>query len=285
VNFRELPLTLVRSITPVSLAIVFGLVGMVPILAATVTEIQIGRPGSGTACAIVIGVIAGPVCAFAGAAIGFVVWAIVRRTRWAGPADFRIVAIVALLSVGVSSGLAVLSVVLRERNNVPRVMTSTGVVQRSTGRTAHDPSMWGVLVWTSQSWSGDPVELTWNGQTVRVSSTSGSLIVSRLHATGQGVIEVGRVDLSKLDRVREVLGATAALDGTDEWLALLVQLRATGKREVLLIYDPAGKLMHQELLERQKLVAGMLWSAGSVGTKQEFVVDLGGEMVRFALKN
>jgi hypothetical protein len=62
-------------------------------------------------------------------------------------------------------------------------------------------------------------------------------------------------------------------------------LRATGKREVLLIYDPAGKLMHQELLERRNNVAGKLWSAGSVGTKQEFGVDLGGEIVRFALKN
>lgn len=284
-NFRQLPLTLVRSITPISLAIVFGLVGMVPILAETVTIIQFGRPGSGTAFAIVIALIAGPVCAFAGAVIGLVVWAIVRRTRWAGPADYRIVAIVALLSVGVSSGLAVLSVVLHERNNVPRVMTSTGVVQRSTGPTTHDPSTWGVLVWTSQSWSGDPRDLRWNGQTLRVSSKSGSLIVSRLYATGEGAIEVGRVDLSKLDQVREVLGATATLDGSDEWLALLVQLRATGKREVLLIYDPAGKLMYQELLERRKHVAGMLWSAGSVGTKQEFVIDSGDEVVRFALKN
>jgi hypothetical protein len=83
----------------------------------------------------------------------------------------------------------------------------------------------------------------------------------------------------------EVLGTTAALDGSGEWLALLVRLRATGKREVLLIYDPAGKLMHQELLERRNNVAGKLWSAGSVGTKQEFGVDLGGEIVRFALKN
>ena len=210
VNFRQLPITLVRSITPLSLGIVFGLVGMVTILAETVTEIQIGRPGSGTAFAIVIGVIAGPVCAFAGAVIGLVVWAIVRRTRWAGPADYRIVAIVALLSVGVSSGLAVLSVVLHERNNVPRVMTSTSVVQRSTGPTTNDPSMWGVLVWASQSWSGDPRELLWNEHILRVSSTSGSLIVSRLYPTRQGAIEAGRVDLSKLDRVIEVLGTTAA---------------------------------------------------------------------------
>src|SRR5688572_24694779 len=108
---------------------------MVLILAEAVTEIQIGRPGSGTAFAIVIAFIAGPVCAFAGAVIGGVVWAIVRRTRWAGPADFRIMAIVALLSVGVSAGVGVLSVVLRERNNLPRVMSSTGVVQRSTGPT------------------------------------------------------------------------------------------------------------------------------------------------------
>jgi hypothetical protein len=40
VNFRQLPLTLVRSITPASLAIVFGLVGMVPILAETVMHIE-----------------------------------------------------------------------------------------------------------------------------------------------------------------------------------------------------------------------------------------------------
>jgi hypothetical protein len=63
-------------------------------------------------------------------------------------------------------------------------------------------------------------------------------------------------------------GATATLDGRDEWPALLVRLRATGKREVLLIYDPAGKLMHEELLERRNHVAAMLWSADSTGAKQ-----------------
>lgn len=93
-----------------------------------------------------------------------------------------------------------------------------------------------------------------------------------------------RVSLKGLDYVREVLGATAALDAKGEWLALLVRLRSTGHRELLLIYDPTGTLAHQELLVR---TAGgpedVLWSAGQAGDPPEFVLNLG-EPLRYAAK-
>jgi len=59
-------------------------------------------------------------------------------------------------------------------------------------------------------------------------------------------------------------------------VALLVRLRATGRRELLLIYNPAGTLAYEELLART--TAGrfpVMGSAGQFGDQHEFVLDLG----------
>jgi hypothetical protein len=71
---------------------------------------------------------------------------------------------------------------------------------------------------------------------------------------------------------------TAALsaDGR-EWLALLVQLRATGGRELLFIFNPEGELVHEELLERRRGRAPRvgLGAAGQAGGPQEVILDRG----------
>ena len=86
------------------------------------------------------------------------------------------------------------------------------------------------------------------------------------------------IDLAGFDYVREVHGASASLeeDGA-EWLAVLVRLRATGRRELLAIYDPGGNLAYQELLERETplLDTPVLWAARDQSARRAFIVDVG----------
>ena len=56
--------------------------------------------------------------------------------------------------------------------------------------------------------------------------------------------ELDAVDLRGLDTVTGAFGAIATLDDR-AWLAILVRLRATGRRQLLLIFDPAATLVHQ----------------------------------------
>lgn len=73
-------------------------------------------------------------------------------------------------------------------------------------------------------------------------------------------------------------GVAARLSTTgQEWLALLVQLRATGGRELLFIFNPDGVLVHEELLERGRgrVPRVGLGTAGPADGPQEIVLDRG----------
>jgi len=87
--------------------------------------------------------------------------------------------------------------------------------------------------------------------------------------------------MRRMDYLTEIIAATATLGGTGEWLAVLVRIVSTAGRDLLLIYDPGGALVHKEVFERTTTGAGpVLWGAGADGSRQEFVVDVGSP-VRF----
>ena len=57
------------------------------------------------------------------------------------------------------------------------------------------------------------------------------------------------VDLRWYDYVREAQGVCVPSHKLRKsYLAMLVLLRATGRREMLVVYTPDGRLVHQELL-------------------------------------
>lgn len=57
------------------------------------------------------------------------------------------------------------------------------------------------------------------------------------------------VSLADLDYVREIYGVTATMTGDRaEFLALLLNLRSSGHRSLLLMFDSRGRLVQQELL-------------------------------------
>jgi hypothetical protein len=121
--------------------------------------------------------------------------------------------------------------------------------------------------------------LVWRGRRTWIAVDDDILVIDDSSGT------VDRVALKGLDYVRAVHGAIAELEGGgEEWLAVLVRLRATGRRELLLIYDPQGNRVHQELLARTRSGPGpVLWSAGAPRERQEFVLDIG-QPVRYVVQ-
>ena len=197
----------------------------------------------------------------------------VARTRWAGPPDRRVAAVLVLFAVTITSISAINAVRHMEDENAPRVIRSTGEVARAQGVSELAPARSATFLWVGLPHPDHPTgQLRWNGRPVDVRVSGGQVIVS-----GDG-IPGSSTDISSFDYAREVYGVTARLAGTDqEWLALLVQLRATGRRELLLIFNPQGVLVHEELLEPKigRVPRVGLGTAGPAGVGQEIVVDRG----------
>jgi len=73
------------------------------------------------------------------------------------------------------------------------------------------------------------------------------------------------------DYVREIYGVMAKLTDDSEFFALLLVLRSTGQRALLLVFDPHGMLVHQELIQRRSPRTA-LWAAGQPGHQEISVI-------------
>ena len=264
---------ILRSITTWTMALAGGLGIAVPILAATYYEMKFGRPSSTSGIAIPFAFILGGLAAGLGAVVGKGIHGWVARTRWAGPADLRVVAILLTLVVTVPSVCAIREVRRMEAANTARVIRSSGDISRVEGNSQLAPTRSAAFLWVSSPHPDHPRgELRWNGRPVDV-----RIVDDRLLVAADGVPST-TIDISRFDYAREVYGVTAALSSDRlEWLALLVQLRATARRELLFIFNPQGTLVHEELLEprRGRVPRVGLGTAGSADATQEIVLDRG----------
>jgi len=90
--------------------------------------------------------------------------------------------------------------------------------------------------------------LTWNDKTIhfRLAKDTNSLVV--LDEIGAQLLQI---DLSELDYITRVYAVPVNIDASKKkGLAVLVNLRSTSRRSVLLIYNAEKKLLYQELLYR-----------------------------------
>jgi hypothetical protein len=263
-------MSILRSITPLTGALIAGLCVAVPLVAAGIAEIKFGRPSSTAGLIFPFAIIWGTLAAAVGAGIGRAVADRVRTSRWAGPVHWRTVSVVLVIVLTTLTTLAVRSVFRLERLNAPRVITSTGTVVRSPGRPVGEGwAASGALLWKLGS-SANPIE--WNGRRVVIEVTDDAL---QLRAGNQALPSV---DLAGLSYVREVYGLTVRLgNGASESLVLLARLRATSGRDLLVILDPQGTVAHLELLERPRgrEPRTTLWTEGQPPDPQEVGVNLG----------
>ena len=78
-----------------------------------------------------------------------------------------------------------------------------------------------------------------------------------LEPLGRALVLPGVTRLAELDPIYDVHALPFAGDSFDaRYLALLVKLRPTSHRDVVLVYDPSARLVYEEILERQ----GSLWT-------------------------
>lgn len=263
----------VRSITGTTGALIGGLGVASPILAGVIYEFKFGRPSSTSAVAIPIAVVVGLFGAAVGAAVGMLIRIAVDRSRWSGRRDRRVMTAVVLLSVLTPVIRSIASVRSREASNRPHVVRTSGGVFQSQGPSAFKPLRSGRLLWVSSGSVGSSVqELRWNDEPVSVEITAGTLVIHDRFAAPV------TVDLSHYDYARAVYGVTVTPPaGEAEWLALLIHLRATGRRDYLVILDPQGGVVHEELLERLPGPSPSvgIGVAGSPDGPEEVVVNRG----------
>ena len=273
---------LLRSITPITGALICGSAVAVPMVGTLVYDVKFGHPTSTSGLVIPFAFIFGACGAAVGAFLGLVAREVVDRKGWAGPPDRRLVAIIMLLAIGIPTAVGAQSVRRREAAHAPRVVRTTAELERGDGVSDLVPRQSATFLWDSWPRPDRPVQpLQWNGRLVTVTAADRL----RVHTDGRLVAEI---DIGRYPYANAIYGVTARLRGESaEWLALLLQLRWNSERDLFVILDPQGSIVHEEVLERNyrtRLPPRVgLETAGSPDAPQEFVVDRG-DPIRFRSK-
>lgn len=241
---------------PSSLPLLLGLLSFASVCAfymtVTIMEMMIGRPSStavlGFIFAPILAVIAGGV----GAVVGLVLWPILRAlgvnyslSRTASR-YVLVGATVALAAVAVAGGMVS---VRSEREDRPRVIQDSDRIHGlATLPTISGNGVEAPLTFESLRDETDDVTVDWNGGKVRVVGEGDNEVTIR----DNGGQLIASTDLSAFDYTTQIHSATFCEDAQgSRMLAVLVTLRATSGRSMLLIYDSQGRLTYQELLERR----------------------------------
>jgi hypothetical protein len=266
---------LVRSFTPLTAPLIGATAAAAYVLGAAAFALTFGQPTPdpaadlAAALAIVVTLAAG-----FGIAAGLVVQAIVRLASHAGLTDWRLVRRSLAITCALFAILGIQVAWTYEAPSWVRVVQTSPAIARIEGASTLMTRTPAVLVF--ELFGKLPTQtLMWERAPVTVTQTRQVVTIRR----GDDVVDV--IDMKHMDYLTEIIATTARLDETGEWLALLVRIVSTARRDLLLIYGPNGKLVHREVFERTTTGDGpVLWSAGAATSQQEFVVDVG-SAVRF----
>ena len=257
--------SILRSVNAVPGARIGGAAPTAFLIAGLVTEAVTGRPSPTQMAATVIFVfpLLGVAGAVVGAAVGWVIGLVVRRTRLAGPAEPWLVAGTLALVLLIGGFLGVRAVRQSEARAQPRVIHSTGAVARLVGFATLAPDTPAKRLFSGLS-GGEVSALSWRGGTAGVALDGETLTLS--HDSGV----LSQVSLSGLDSVSEVYGVTATDEQGQEWLALLVHrahLTLDGRRALNKLFKANKRLCTAYLLQES---FGQLWDYRTEGWARHF---------------
>lgn len=165
------------------------------------------------------------------------------------------IAIIATALVAPSAGW--LSIVRYEKFNAPQLLSNAGNFIKSTHPTA-GKSM-GIasfpMTWSRLEKRNEP--FNWNSHefTIDVSST----LITLSSDSGESVASYDTRNRTSPSGVAALPIRFQPADA--EHLCVLVQLRPSSRRSILLIYDPDQELVYEELLERQRRREGQQYLA------------------------
>ena len=265
---------LLRSVTLLTGALIGATAATSYLLGAVSFTLLFGRPPSdlavNLASALALLLILATV---SGAVAGLIVQGLVRLSSYAGPGEWHLAKRGLAVVFIVLTGLGIHTSWTYESADWVRVVQTSPAITRIEGPSSLIPRRPAVLVY--ELFGKMPTQtLMWEGHPVTVSQALQIVTIRR----GDDVIDV--INMRRMDYLTEIVATTATL-GTGEWLAVLVRIVSTAQRDLLLIYDPGGTLVHKEVFERMTAdAATALWSAGADRSPQEFVVDVGSP-VRF----
>ena len=266
---------LLRSVTPLSAALVGVAVVTGYILGAVAFTLLFGRPTPdlATNLASVLALLL-ILASVSGAVAGLIVLGLVRLSSYAGPAEWHLVKRGLAVVFVAFAALGIQTAWMYESPSWVRVVQTSPAITRIEGPSSLIPRRPAVLVY--ELFGKMPTQtLMWEGHPVTVSQARQIVTIRR----GDDVIDV--INMRRMDYLTEIVATTATLGGAGEWLAVLVRIVSTAQRDLLLIYDPGGRLVHREVFARTTPDADTaLWSAGADRTPQEFMVDVGSP-VRF----
>ncbi len=265
---------LLRSVTLLTGALIGATAATSYLLGAVSFTLLFGRPPPDLAASLASALaLLLTLATVSGAVAGLIVQGLVRLSSYAGPAEWHLAKRGLAVVFIVLTGLGIHTAWTYESADWVRVVQTSPAIARLEGPSSLIPRRPAVLVY--ELFGKMPTQtLMWEGHPVTVSQARQIVTIRR----GDDVIDV--INMRRMDYLTEIVATTATL-GTGEWLAVLVRIVSTAQRDLLLIYDPGGRLVHREVFARTTAdAATALWSAGADRSPQEFVVDVGSP-VRF----
>lgn len=236
---------------PAATALVFGTMALSATVGGLATDVIIGRPSSTAGLGALFAVPLVLLAAVLGYAIGHGIGELLRRRGIAPVIEmrrYRIAMGVGLaVAIMIGAALGATPVIRHERLHRPRVLVGEGAFDRREGaETCDTPS--------PAAYACNPLDdktthaFVWNGLDARLGcARDGHLTIS--DADGE---TAGAADLTRYEYMREVYAAVAKQGDGREALVVLARLRATGRREMLLVFDADGRLVYEELIERTR---------------------------------
>ncbi|MEK7794494.1 MAG: hypothetical protein AAB353_08185 [Candidatus Hydrogenedentota bacterium] len=181
---------------------------------------------------------------FAGFLLGTISWFIARV--WGKNLKVPMVPASIVISVLAIIGGRVVTA-QHEHAALPRVLVDSGVLKALPTPSAELGDEAGAIqTFASQSKPLPDTVCEWNGRAIAVVENNGRIEILRPET---GVLAA--TDISDFDYVREIYALPVGAGGSgNDYLAVFVDLRASSDRAMLLVYDSAGALVYQELLER-----------------------------------
>jgi hypothetical protein len=239
---------------PRAFAAIAGLTVLSYLMSGLLMEIAIGRPSSTAA----IGFIFFPIASLIVAGIGYVVGLVARpfllrrgeRDR-VDSSKLRRNSVLTIIVFAIPAGIAgAMHMVQVERHNEPRLISNSGAFELKAYPSKDDSkeAAPALGIRSTQIWHFGTVELpqtTWLDRQLAAHVVDGRVLELKADST-----VLASYDFRDYSYITQVDTLPIRSSQGDDFLAVLVHLRATSYRSMLLIYDEDFNLVYEHLLER-----------------------------------
>lgn len=241
---------------PQILAPFIGAIFLSYYLTGLIFEMKFGRPSSTSAIGFVFIPVYAVFLLMIGYAVGLVIRFIVSRFTADRILSKKIIYTIyaAFLAVVLVSSIAGgVSFKIYEDRQKPHVIISSATVSKLSD-VKHLESNQADARLLLSIFEDDKIKngtLSWNGKTIRFKLAKDANSLAVFDEVGAQLLQI---DLSVFDYITRVYAVPVTIDASKQkGLAVLVNLRSTSRRSMLLIYNADKKLLYQELLYRVRI--------------------------------